>query len=198
MKKVNSVGDLMMRKKDETKKVKIQDATAAIILKYGAAAVSTIKVAKKVGISQSNVYLYFKNKDDLLMSVYQRELAKIIATGDLTRISDATIPITERLRLYMKSIYDFALKNPESLTLIEQIKFLMGQSETNPLADQLNNNVVVSLLEEAMAANVIRSVPVNLVMAMVFAVVRADAMNQQSAGFDDFYHLIWNGIRATD
>ncbi len=187
-----------MRKKDETKKVKIQDATAAIILKYGAAAVSTIKVAKKVGISQSNVYLYFKNKDDLLMSVYQRELAKIIATGDLTRISDATIPITERLRLYMKSIYDFALKNPESLTLIEQIKFLMGQSETNPLADQLNNNVVVSLLEEAMAANVIRSVPVNLVMAMVFAVVRADAMNQQSAGFDDFYHLIWNGIRATD
>jgi AcrR family transcriptional regulator len=198
MKKVNSVGDLMMRKKDETKKVKIQDATAAIILKYGAAAVSTIKVAKKVGISQSNVYLYFKNKDDLLMSVYQRELAKIIATGDLTRISDATIPITERLRLYMKSIYDFALKNPESLTLIEQIKFLMGQSETNLLADQLNNNVVVSLLEEAMAANVIRSVPVNLVMAMVFAVVRADAMNQQSAGFDDFYHLIWNGIRATD
>jgi AcrR family transcriptional regulator len=188
----------MMRKKDETKKVKIQDATAAIILKYGAAAVSTIKVAKKVGISQSNVYLYFKNKDDLLMSVYQRELAKIIATGDLTRISDATIPITERLRLYMKSIYDFALKNPESLTLIEQIKFLMGQSETNLLADQLNNNVVVSLLEEAMAANVIRSVPVNLVMAMVFAVVRADAMNQQSAGFDDFYHLIWNGIRATD
>ncbi|MFQ7236951.1 MAG: TetR/AcrR family transcriptional regulator, partial [Enterococcus hulanensis] len=56
-----------MKKKDNTKITKILDATVQIILHEGAAAVSTVKVAKIVGIAQSNVYLYFKNKNDLLL-----------------------------------------------------------------------------------------------------------------------------------
>lgn len=58
-----------MKKKDDSKIVKIQEATAQIILTEGIAKVSTVKVAKLVGIAQSNVYLYFKNKNDLLLSL---------------------------------------------------------------------------------------------------------------------------------
>lgn len=191
-----------MRKKDDTKKKRIQDATAAIILKQGAAAVSTVKVAKRVGISQSNVYLYFKNKDDLLLSVYQRELARINFTGDFERIRDPQLPVTQRLQLYLRSIFEYALAHPESMTLIQQIKFLMGRTDDNPLADQMSNNVVVALLKEAQSAKVIKMVPINVMMAMVFAAVQTHAQNliHQQYGpsdyqFHDFYQLIWDAFR---
>ncbi|WCJ49452.1 TetR/AcrR family transcriptional regulator [Lactiplantibacillus plantarum] len=61
-----------MKRKDMNKQVKIQDAVAAIILAEGPAGVSTTKVAKHVGIAQSNVYLYFKNKQALIDSMRAR------------------------------------------------------------------------------------------------------------------------------
>ena len=86
-----------MKKKDMNKQVKIQDAVAAIILAEGPAGVSTTKVAKRVGIAQSNVYLYFKNKQALIDSVYARETNRILSTTDLDRLSDSTIDVTNNI-----------------------------------------------------------------------------------------------------
>lgn len=192
-----------MRKKDATKEPRILDAAADIILKEGAAAVSTVKVAKKVGISQSNVYLYFKDKNDLLMSVYQRELDRVSEMGDLSRLLDTSIPVAERVQLYLKSLYQYALANPDSLTLIQQIKFLMGQFDSNLFADDPNyqNNIVVKLLQEAIDAGLIRDVPVSLLMSLVFSVMHAHTLNiqggkyrQEDYQFEAVYGLIWNGI----
>lgn len=192
-----------MRKKDETKEPRILDATAEIILKEGAAAVSTVKVAKHVGISQSNVYLYFKDKDDLIMSVYRRELNKIDATGDLELATDQSIPVAKRVRGYIKAVYDFALANPDSLTLIQQIKFLLGQHDTNPFEDYPEHeNVVISVLQEAIDAGVIKPVPVSLLMSMVFSIIHTHTLNLQKKryatndyDFETFYSLIWGGMK---
>jgi Transcriptional regulator len=51
-----------MKKKDDEKYQKIIQAAIQIILEDGAATLSTTKVAKRVAISQSNIYIYFKNK----------------------------------------------------------------------------------------------------------------------------------------
>lgn len=198
-----------MRKRDLTKESRIQDATAAIILKEGAAAVSTVKVAKRVGISQSNVYLYFKNKDDLLLSVYQREQARIQAAGDLNQLTDKTIALPVRLRLYMRGIFDYAVDHPDSLTLIQQIKFLMGQDDGNPLLAtvQGTQNIVETLMQEAVDAGVIRNVPINVHMSLVFSMIHTHTLNLKRGlyqpadySFETFYDLLWSGIKgpATD
>lgn len=193
-----------MRKKDETKQTKILDAAADIILKQGAAAVSTVKVAKAVGISQSNIYLYFKNKDALLISVYQREMSKIDEAGGLDRLLDRTISVTDRLNLYLESIYDYAVANPDSLTLIQQVKFLFGQYDSNPFSEtfQNGNNPVVTLIEEAISAGVLKQVPVSVVMSLVFSVIHTHTLNMQRGlydevafGFDTFAQLVMTGIK---
>jgi AcrR family transcriptional regulator len=187
-----------MRTKDATKATRILDAAAAIILKQGAAAVSTVKVAKKVGIAQSNVYLYFKNKDALLHAVYQREQARIRESGDLSQLADQQVPVQQRLRLYLQSLYDFALAHPDSLTLIQQVKFLLGH---DIVFDEAPGNVVVALLQEAIDAKVIKAVPVNIHMALVFGVIYAHTLNVQHGSyaattydFETFYQLIWQGM----
>lgn len=163
-----------MKKKDETKFAKIQDAVVQIILSEGAASVSTIKVAKLVGIAQSNVYLYFKNKNDMLISVYQREMTNIKTSTNIAQLSDRAIPIEQRIKGYISSIYHYSLVHPDSLTLIEQIKTL-NLTQSDPFVS--TDDIVATMLEEAIAAKYLKNLPVSLHMTVVFNIMHRHALN---------------------
>ncbi|AQX94618.1 TetR/AcrR family transcriptional regulator [Lactiplantibacillus plantarum] len=191
-----------MKKKDMNKQVKIQDAVAAIILAEGPAGVSTTKVAKRVGIAQSNVYLYFKNKQALIDSVYARETNRILSTTDLDRLSDSTIDVTTRIRLYVQQVYDYSLANPDSLTIIQQIKALNGQGMTISAADADPNNIVANLLTAGIDAKVIKQLPVSLHMGVVFSTIHTHTTNiskgryaQDQYTFGDIFQMIWDAMK---
>lgn len=171
---------ILMKKKDNTKVEKILNATIEIILTEGAAAVSTVKVAKIVGIAQSNVYLYFKNKNDLLLSAYQRELDQIKATGELKTLNDSDIPIKTRIDNYIRSVFNYSIEHPDGLTLIEQIKMLNISDEN--LYD--NNTIVIDLLNEAIETGYLKDLPVNLHMATVFNVLHRHSLNIKEGFYD--------------
>lgn len=59
-----------MKLKDQTKERKIMDATIDIVHTKGLMGVKMSEVAKRVKISPSNLYIYFKNKEDLLTSTF--------------------------------------------------------------------------------------------------------------------------------
>lgn len=191
-----------MKKKDMNKQAKIQDAVAAIILAEGPAGVSTTKVAKRVGIAQSNVYLYFKNKQALIDSVYARETTRILSTTDIARLSDATIDLPTRIRLYVQQVYDYSLAHPDSLTIMQQIKALNGQSMTVLPGVADPNNIVVKLLTAAVDAQVIKPLPVSLHMGVVFSTIHTHTTNisqgRYSAtqySFDAIFQLIWDAMK---
>ncbi|MCC3163906.1 MULTISPECIES: TetR/AcrR family transcriptional regulator [Lactiplantibacillus] len=191
-----------MKKKDMNKQAKIQDAVAAIILAEGPAGVSTTKVAKRVGIAQSNVYLYFKNKQALIDSVYARETSRILSTTDIARLSDATIDLPTRIRLYVQQVYDYSLAHPDSLTIMQQIKALNGQPMTVLPGVADPNNIVVKLLTAAVDAQVIKPLPVSLHMGVVFSTIHTHTTNisqgRYSAtqySFDDIFQLIWDAMK---
>lgn len=191
-----------MKKKDMNKQAKIQDAVAAIILAEGPAGVSTTKVAKRVGIAQSNVYLYFKNKQALIDSVYARETTRILSTTDIARLSDSTIDLSTRIRLYVQQVYDYSLAHPDSLTIMQQIKALNGQPMTVLPGVADPNNIVVKLLTAAVDAQVIKPLPVSLHMGVVFSTIHTHTTNisqgRYSAtqySFDDIFQLIWDAMK---
>ncbi|EQM54182.1 TetR family transcriptional regulator [Lactiplantibacillus plantarum EGD-AQ4] len=191
-----------MKKKDMNKQAKIQDAVAAIILAEGPAGVSTTKVAKRVGIAQSNVYLYFKNKQALIDSVYARETNRILSTTDIARLSDVTIDLPTRIRLYVQQVYDYSLAHPDSLTIIQQIKALNGQPMTVLPGVTDPNNIVVKLLTAAVDAQVIKPLPVSLHMSVVFSAIHTHTTNISQGrypatqySFDDVFQLIWDAMK---
>ncbi|GAF39991.1 transcription regulator [Agrilactobacillus composti DSM 18527 = JCM 14202] len=193
-----------MKKRDDDKIIKIQDAVATLILTEGITAVSTIRVAKKVGIAQSNVYLYFKNKAALIDSVFQREMVKIKSAANFQQISDTSLPLTQRIQIYIHTIYTYAVADPDSLTLIQQIKFLKGENTANLVGDLAVDNLVTNLLRAGIQQKILKDLPVNLVMALVFNVVYNHSLNlrrgvylEKDYGFAQIYPLIWDAIRVT-
>ena len=59
-----------MRQKDELKQDAIIHATVRLVNEIGFAASSVSKIAKAANVSPATIYIYYKNKEDLLVSTY--------------------------------------------------------------------------------------------------------------------------------
>lgn len=59
-----------MQVKDFNKKKKILDSTNSLIINQGMENLSISRVAKQSGISVGTIYIYFKDKDDLIYQTY--------------------------------------------------------------------------------------------------------------------------------
>ncbi|AMV63602.1 Transcription regulator of multidrug efflux pump operon, TetR (AcrR) family [Pediococcus damnosus] len=163
-----------MKIKNENKRQQILAETAAIITHEGAAAVSTTKVAKRVGIGQSSLYTYFASKQALLMAVFNREQQKLEKLIVEAGVIDTELPVKTRLIHYVQVLTEFAVANPDSLGIIEQIKFLPDFD-----GDGLNDpkNPVVQLFQTAIDTGVLPKIDASLYIASIFAVARRNGNN---------------------
>ena len=59
-----------MRVKDDIKQDALFEATVKLVNEIGFAASSVSKIAKEAGVSPATLYVYYKNKEDLLVSTY--------------------------------------------------------------------------------------------------------------------------------
>ena len=66
-------------KRDKPKYKQIIDAAVIVIAENGYHQAQVSKIAKEAGVADGTIYLYFKNKEDILISVFQRK------NGDICR-----------------------------------------------------------------------------------------------------------------
>jgi len=63
-------------------------------------------IAGEAGIADGTVYLYFKSKDEILHSIFDRAMAKFIEEGkrELAMLTDATAKLTRIAELHLESL----------------------------------------------------------------------------------------------
>jgi TetR/AcrR family fatty acid metabolism transcriptional regulator len=101
----------------DARRQQIFDAAIGIFARYGYEHASLEKVAAKLKITKPALYLYFKNKEDLFLSmVFQRfdetlkEVEKLVAMQVSGR---------EKLRLYIKGNIEFLCDNVDVFHLMQ-------------------------------------------------------------------------------
>ncbi len=65
--------------KDESKHAKIITAAVKVFAEKGFHNARVSEIAKEAKVADGTIYLYFKNKDDILISLFEQELGKIVA-----------------------------------------------------------------------------------------------------------------------
>lgn len=90
-------------------------------------------VARVAGVAAGTVYLYFKNKDDLLVSIFERSMRDVIAEG--RRALDGVVDPVERLRRIAHLHLGRLGKNKDlavvfQVELRQSVKFMERFSET--------------------------------------------------------------------
>lgn len=93
-------------------KNEILETAAAMIVREGAEALSMRKIAAKIGISATAIYLFFKNKESLLDALAEREEQRFFAQLQTT-LAETELPLCEQLKAYGKTFVTFALTEPK-------------------------------------------------------------------------------------
>lgn len=129
----------------QDKRDRILDAATKVFAKRGFFAAQVADVAKRAGIAAGTVYLYFKSKDDLLLSLFERTMHQAIAEGraalDALAASDHPPTPIERLR-HIARVHLARLGRDRHLAVVFQVELrqstkFMARLSTSSLRDYL-------------------------------------------------------------
>jgi AcrR family transcriptional regulator len=127
-----------VRGRDLKKEEAICAASIDIINKKGLSETSMSQIAKQANVSPATIYIYFKNKEDLLKQLYlrvQRDASRSIFTG-----YEAFLPLDESFAILLRKAYQYFLRKPEHFIFLEQFS-------NSPLIDKIDKSELQDYFE---------------------------------------------------
>lgn len=115
----------MALQKGADKLTAILDAAEVVFARQGYHAAQMARIAQEAGVATGTIYLYVKNKPDLLICLFRDRLAKLVERARAT-CSEGATPI-EELRLFVASHFR-AMGGHPTMAMVTQIE--MRQAET--------------------------------------------------------------------
>ncbi|WP_300667242.1 TetR/AcrR family transcriptional regulator [Desulfoluna sp.] len=155
-----------MRPKDESKREAILNSAMVLINTYGLAHTSMSKIAREAGVSPATIYIYFENKDHLLITLYvevKREMSRAILDS-----LDDDLEIRDAFRLMWENLYAYYLAYPDHFVFAEQFC-------NAPIVDAVEKEDAegffapfTHLIERGQDAGVLKPVSLDLLLAFAF------------------------------
>ncbi len=109
-----------MRLKDENKEAMLRWKAMEMIVKEGFDGLSMQKLAKAAGVSPATIYIYFKNREDLLNHLFndvQQKFSDVSLSG-----FNPDLSFKEGLWLQWKNRLKFVIKYPVHYSFYEQFR----------------------------------------------------------------------------
>jgi TetR/AcrR family fatty acid metabolism transcriptional regulator len=158
-----------MAKKTGEKYQAIIDAAVRVIAKQGYHNAQVSKIAKEAGVADGTIYLYFENKDDILISLFNEKMGQFIETCR-ERIAEAET-VEQKLHVLVHAHLSQLSQDPE-LAKVTQIEL----RQSNPQISQgigavLKQyfNLIDDVIREGIAQGEFRSgMDVRLARKMIF------------------------------
>jgi TetR/AcrR family transcriptional regulator, fatty acid metabolism regulator protein len=97
------------------KRERILAAAERIFARHGFFAAKVSDVAKEAGVADGTIYLYFKNKDDLLISLFERRMQQL--NGGL-KAAIAGKPPREALRAFVRTYMQILQAEPTATEVL--------------------------------------------------------------------------------
>src|ERR1700754_5260656 len=94
------------------KRERILDAAERIFARHGFFAARVSEIAKEAGVADGTIYLYFKSKDDLLISLFEHRMKQVNAVLSQA-IADR--PPGEQLRAFIQAYLQLVSDAPATV-----------------------------------------------------------------------------------
>ncbi len=136
---------------DSGKRERILKAAIKVFARDGFFHAKVEEIAKEAGVATGTTYLYFENKDDILISIFEEEMQPIIEAMKAELNSKQTA--REKILCFVNLHFEMIQNNPDMAQLLEvelrqSSKFIHGYDGTK-FKEYLN--VISAALEEGQA-----------------------------------------------
>jgi TetR/AcrR family fatty acid metabolism transcriptional regulator len=192
-------------KRDRPKYKQIVDAAVIVIAENGYHQAQVSKIAKEAGVADGTIYLYFKNKEDILISVFREKMA--IFVNNVEVILKQDIDTSEKLFRLIDSHFRI-LHEDRHLAIVTQLELRQSNKELRLRINEvlkeyltlldaiLKEGIVNGALDEALDVRLARQ----MVFGTIDETITSWVMNDQKYDLmklsPEVHRLIMNGMKA--
>ena len=156
-------------KRKRPKYQQIIEAAVKVIAKNGYHGSQVSKIAKEAGVADGTIYLYFKNKEDVLVSVFKEKMGQFIE--QIAKATAAQPDAEQKLKVLIDMHFSQLEQNPD-MAIVTQLE--LRQSDLS-LRMQINNvlkaylNVIDKVIAEGIEEKRFRDdINPTLIRQMIF------------------------------
>lgn len=191
--------------KNKPKYKQIIEAAVIVIAENGFHASQVSRIAKQAGVADGTIYLYFKNKEDILISLFKEKMGQFI--DKIAQSINREQSVDDKL-LRLIEMHFQQLEQDHHLAVVTQLELRQSKIE---LRYKINNVlkpylvIIDRIIEEGIEGQAYRNdLNLPLVRQMIFGTLdetvttwvmknhRYSLLNQAK----DVHSLITNGLRA--
>jgi TetR/AcrR family transcriptional regulator, multidrug resistance operon repressor len=156
-----------MRTRDENKAQAIREKAIEMIVDEGFDGLSMQKLARAAKVSPATIYIYYKDRDDLILQLWNEEMDKMVE-ATLKGFSPS-MSFEEGLKVQWMNRARFCMENPVTADFIEQLK----HSPYHPTALKKLSPKFLDAMKEfvhnAIKRNELVKLPVEVYWSVAFA-----------------------------
>jgi len=159
-------------KKDKPKYKQIIDAAVVVIAENGYHHAQVSKIAKQAGVADGTIYLYFKNKEDILISLFEEKMGQFVReirskmTGQTNVIDQLDVLITSHFQM---------LADDHHLAIVTQLELRQSNKDIRLKINKVLKEyllLVDEVLNNGVEAKVLREdLDIRLARQMVFGTI---------------------------
>lgn len=191
----------MKQKKPKYKQ--IIDAAVIVIAENGYHQAQVSKIAKQAGVADGTIYLYFKNKEDILVSLFQEKMGEFIEKIEVEIKSAETA--AEKLNKLIKTHFSL-LAADHHLAIVTQLELRQSNKELRLRINEILKgylNVVDKIIRTGIETGEFRDeIDTRLARQMIFGtideIVTTWVMNEQKYPLSEqtqkVHQLLINGF----
>jgi len=156
-------------KRNRPKYKQIIDAAVTVIAENGYHASQVSKIAKQAGVADGTIYLYFKNKDDILVSVFQEKMGQFIEkiTQSINEENRADDKLLKLIKMHFRQF-----ENDHHLAVVTQLELRQSNIELRTHINQVLKsylNVLDAIIQEGIDDQIFhQELNIPLVRQMIF------------------------------
>lgn len=156
-----------MRTRNEEKVELVKQKAMEMVVSDGLEGFSVNKLAKACGISVATLYIYYKDKDDLITQIANEEAERMneIVLKDF----DPELPFSEGLRMQWKNRSKHMMEHPVNMQFFEQLRTSTYHHKTTSATMSRFKDVMGKFMSNAVARGEINKMPVEVYWSVAFS-----------------------------
>lgn len=190
-----------MRVKDETKQLAIVENTLCVVSEKGFAGIKMADLAKRVGLSVSTLYVYYKNKEDLIISIAV-DLIERESQRSEQEIVEA-LPFKLKLKTVWLFWVNFSINHREEMSFLEQLKKSPYYGKLPKSVKERKSKLSTTLIDQGKKEGLLKNVDNDILMAILIAVMGEtvkliihDKMELNQKNMDLMFSMVWDAIKS--
>jgi AcrR family transcriptional regulator len=156
-----------MRTRDANKESLIQEKAIEMIVREGLDGFSMQKLAKAANVSPATLYIYYKDRDDLITQIATTVSHRLMETS--LKGMHPKMSFADGLELQWKNRMEFFFKHPLDVEFIEQIRYMPTYDSVRDYIRQNFGDVLGRFVHNAINRGELQPLPFEVYWSIAFA-----------------------------